>query len=186
MQNEKSLKKQENHFDFQNESHSLTNLSGLAQFEETNFAKNTGWTKEEDNLLTYLVNVIGCKWKFISKYFRNKTLLNVYNRYRRINPDIKRGHFTPEEDFQIIEMVKTHGFKWSKLADIMKTRSSKQIRARFMFRLDKNYDFSDMNEDEKKIIFEYYPKFRNKWSKYNEVLDKKRSPNAIRKLIFGK
>lgn len=99
------------------------------------------WSSKEDNFLVYLVNnIIGCKWKFISKYFPDKTMMQVYNRYRQINPNIKRGRFTRAEDEQIIELVKINGCNWAKLAAIMQSRSAKQIRARYIFRLKARFE----------------------------------------------
>jgi len=94
-----------------------------------------GWTKEEDSLLINIVNNIGCKWKFISKYFPRRNIYEIYNRYFKINPSLKKGRFTQEEDDQIIEFIRIHGINWAKLARIMNNRTSKQIRSRYVNKL---------------------------------------------------
>lgn len=147
--------------------------------------KNKKWTKEEDDLLFYIVNNIGGKWKFISKYFPNKSVFQIHNRYVRINPNIKKGKFTKEEDKRIVELVNLHGKNWMKISMIVKDRTSKQIRSRYVNFLCKNYDeTSEITEEEKKIIFANYPILGNKWKEYTKLLEKNRSPGFIRKVLF--
>lgn len=85
----------------------------------------------EDEFLINIVASLGGKWKFISKYFPNYSTLQVYNRYKSINPDYKRGRFTVEEDKKIIELVDLYSKSWAKISSVMKTRSQKQIRNKY-------------------------------------------------------
>jgi len=96
------------------------------------------WTSKEDDLLVNLTNIVGCKWKFISKYFHKKSLSQIYNRYSRINPNIKKGRFTREEDDKLMELIKNHGYDWKKIAKEFKNLTIKQIRTRFKLYLSKN------------------------------------------------
>ena len=100
------------------------------------------WSKEEDELLLNFVNNIGTKWKFISKYFTNKTLLQVYNRYFKINPNIKKGRFTKEEDEKIFELVGKLNYDWFTIAKIFNNRTPKQIRNRYRVFLCKKYNLN--------------------------------------------
>lgn len=134
IQNSISEARKGNFYDIDNNRDSKT--SQILSKEES-LSKVYSWTREQDNLLIYLVSIIGCKWKFISKYFSNKTLRQIYNRYIQINPNVLKGHFTKEEDNQIIELVQIFGFRWSKIASIIKHRSPKQIRSRYILRLKK-------------------------------------------------
>jgi len=103
------------------------------------------WTKEEDDLLIYITNNIGSKWKFISKYFPKRNIYEVYNRYFRINPSLKKGRFSKEEDEIIIESLKTFGKNWAKIAKLLTNRTSKQIRSRFVNKLQTLLVFNDIN-----------------------------------------
>lgn len=40
------------------------------------------WTAEEDQLLIQKVSELGCRWKNISRFFDNRTHINIKNRYR--------------------------------------------------------------------------------------------------------
>lgn len=108
------------------------------------------WTQEEDTLLLNIVNNIGTKWKFISKYFPKRNIFEIYNRYFKINPSLKKGRFSKEEDEQIIQFIKLFGMDWAGLAKIMKNRTSKQIRSRYFnklhfFNLDNNSSTKEDN-----------------------------------------
>ena len=153
--------------------------------ESNNLNTNPKWTKEEDVLLYNLVNNIGGKWKFISKYFFNKAIFQIYNRYLKINPNVKKGKFTLEEDKQILELINIYGTNWTKLANFVKNRCAKQIRSRYINVLSKNYDdSSEITEEEKKLIFSFFPILGNKWKKYSRFLGIKRSPAFIRKILY--
>lgn len=103
------------------------------------------WNSEEDKMLTYLVSNVGPKWKFISKYFPNKTVIQIYNRYLKIDPNIKHGRFTKEEDSLIMRLTQQYGNKWPKISSIIKTRSGKQIRYRYLKHLSKKIKFDEFN-----------------------------------------
>jgi myb proto-oncogene protein len=148
-------------------------------------SKSKRWTKAEDSLLFFIVDNIGGKWKFISRYFPNKTIFQIHNRYISINPNISKGKFSMEEDKKVMELINSHGKNWTKLSIIMKNRTSKQIRSRYINYLCKNYDeSSEISAEEKKIIFENYPILGNKWREYTILLEKNRSPSFIRKVLF--
>ena len=144
----------------------------------------TEWTCKQDELLLYIINNIGCKWKFISKYFPDKSIFQLYSRYMKINPFIKRSKFTNEEDSKLTELVQIHGFNWAKFSAIFKGRNPKQLRYRFIKYLSKNYDDSEILEEEKRIIYLNYPLIGNKWGEYTKLLDRNRSPAFIRKALF--
>lgn len=111
------------------------------------------WNKDEDELLINLVSSVGPKWKFISRYFSKKSVLQIYNRYLKIDPTIKHGRFNKEEDEKITSLVELYGTNWTKIATIVKTRSAKQIRYRYLKHLSKKFRsnhaiLSEINEKE--------------------------------------
>jgi len=145
----------------------------------------TEWTKKQDEFLLFLIDNFGCKWKFISKYYPEKSIFQLNTRYLRINPYFKRSRFTSEEDQKLKELVKIYGFRWAKIAAIFKDRNPKQLRTRYTNYLSKNYDESESTEEERRIIRLNYPLLRNKLGEYAKLLNKKRSPAFLRKVIFS-
>ncbi len=101
------------------------------------------WTKKEDELILYLVDTLGCKWRFISKFFPNKSLVQIYNRFFRINPVIKKGRFCKDEDEMILDQVKIIGTDWKKISKIFVNRTAKQLRTRYNLHLKKSIKVSN-------------------------------------------
>jgi len=97
--------------------------------------KNGNWTPKEDSFLINLINILGSKWKFMSKYFPNKSLLQIYNRYFRINPSIKKGRFSEDEDKKILDSINIHGYDWKEIVKCFADRNMKQIRTRYKLHL---------------------------------------------------
>jgi hypothetical protein len=151
-----------------------------------NRKKYSKWNEIEDKKLLVIVDWIGYKWKFISRLFPDKTVYQVYNRYFSIDPDMKKGKFSKEEDSKLNSLVNTHGLNWRKIQKEFKNRSAKQLRSRYNNFLSKEYDESEMTEEEKQIIFSNYPILGNKWTDYMKILPKKRSTTQIRKVFFKK
>lgn len=116
-------------------------------------SNHKSWTQEEDNLLINIVNNIGSRWKFISKYFPKRNIFEIYNRYFKINPSLKKGRFSKAEDDQIINYIKVFGVDWARLAKIMKNRTSKQIRSRYFNKLHlNNIDNNSSTEEDNSML----------------------------------
>ena len=106
------------------------------------------WTKEEDKLLISLGKKYNEKnWKEISKHFLNKNYTQCICRYERKKPEIKKGSWKRHEDKQIIEMVNIYGKAWSKIAKQLKFRNAKQIRERYLNKLDPEIKRNKFAED---------------------------------------
>ena len=53
-----------------------------------------------------------------------------------MKPEKIRKNWTPEEDKQVIELMKIHNRDWKSISNIMGDRTGKQIRERFINKLD--------------------------------------------------
>lgn len=51
--------------------------------------------------------------------------------FLQINPKIKKGKWTAEEDKKLYFLVKQFGYSWSFISKVPKNRNHKQIRARY-------------------------------------------------------
>ncbi len=127
--------------------------------------KKNIWSREEDNLLRSLVAQHGAKkWSNIAKYFENKSSVQCSARFRRMKRGIKKAPWSTQEDSLLLELMKLYGKDWTVIANIMKTRTGKQIRERFIHNLDPNIIRRVFNEEEVKMIFELQKKYGNKWT----------------------
>ena len=141
--------------------------------------KRIKWTEDEDKLLLSLVeNGYAGKWRFISNFFPNKTNFDCYIRFGKINPNLKKGKWSNEEDDLIKQLVSEHGYDWAKISFIIKNRSSKQIRSRFIYYLENSLIKSRFTTEEDELVRKLFPILKNNWAKYINYL-----PNRSAKII---
>lgn len=131
-----------------------------------------GWSKGEDNLLLDIVNFCNDGiWKSCANILKNKNIRECKRRYKFLLKSNKKGRWTKEEDKMILAMYENLGKNWVLFSKIIKTRTPKQIRIRFLDFIDSKLDKSPFKkeEDEKlikiyqiencdwKLIREYFP-----------------------------
>ena len=76
-----------------------------------------------------------------------------------------RNYWEQNEDLRLLELVEKHGEKWSKIASLMKGRTGKQIRDRYVNYLRPNIKQKRWSQEEDNLLQELYKEFGNKWSK---------------------
>lgn len=142
------------------------------------------WTQTEDKLLIDLSQKFNfkTKWVIISKYFDNRSSIDCFCRYKLINPSIHKGRWTKEECDKVIELKKMYGNNWSKISKMIKTRTPKQIRSRFINYLDEKLDHSEFSSSEDNIMKIYFPKLGRYSTRYVKHLQN-RSPKMIQKRL---
>ena len=124
------------------------------------------WTMEEDARLLEIGKDYHFKdWKEISKKMINRTTTQCSGRYKRIRPGIIKGAWTKEEDEMVIKLIGEHGKNWSVLSNMILTKNSKQIRDRYINKLDKNVKNGRFSREEDEKILMYYTMFGRKWTK---------------------
>lgn len=125
------------------------------------------WTKEEDDLLLEIVENYTnrkIKWPEVSNKINGKTTRQCYSRYRQINPKLNKGAWTDKEDNDLMHFSKKYGKKWSMIAKLMKTRSSKQIRDRYLNCLDENLTKTPFSAEDDQRILELVQEYGSNWS----------------------
>ena len=89
------------------------------------------WTNEEDKKLLHLVHEHGNNWKKISSFF-NKTGKQIRERYiNKLDPSIKRGPFSQQEDETIMQNLALFGTKWNLIAKNLPGRPQNAIKNRY-------------------------------------------------------
>jgi hypothetical protein len=138
------------------------------------------WSKEEDEKLINIVQENNEKnWKKISSYFKKKNPLQCFSRYKRIRPGIKKGFWKKEEDELILSLIKEYGTSWSTISKIIKTRTGKQIRDRYINVLASNINKNKFSVEEDNLLLNLYKKFGPKWSKIHNYF-KDRTTDMIK------
>lgn len=94
--------------------------------------QRTRFTKEEDELLKYLVNgQTQVKWSEIAQHFPNRTSRQCRERYNNyLRPNLVNGRWTKEEDELLEKLFEIHGPKWSFISKSFNSRSSVNVKNR--------------------------------------------------------
>ena len=117
--------------DIKEESSSIKTNQGNA----SNKIKKFRWTQEEDDRLKKIVDKKGAKnWERIAKYIPGRNAKQCRERWI-IHFDDKYNHnnWTKEEDDFLISYQKQYGNKFSKIAKLMDSRSSIQVKNRWKY-----------------------------------------------------
>ena len=68
----------------------------------------------------------------------------------------QRKIWSSEEDETILNLIKKVGKNWKLLSEILGTKTGKQIRERFINKLDPKIKTEEWTDDEDKLILRYY------------------------------
>lgn len=90
------------------------------------------WKKEEDIKILDLVNKYGKSWSKISKLLGTRNGKQIRDRFINVlDPEIRKGKFTVEEDLRLVNLFKQFGSKWATIAKFYPSRTADMIKNRF-------------------------------------------------------
>jgi myb proto-oncogene protein len=108
------------------------------------------WKKDEDIRIIDLVSRYGKAWSKISKILGTRNGKQIRDRFINVlDPEIKKGKFTDDEDRKLVSLYKQHGPKWATIAKYYTNRTADMIKNRFHSSIKKKLyvvDDSDMKE----------------------------------------
>jgi hypothetical protein len=139
------------------------------------------WTKDEDLILTELVQAHGKQWGLISTHLPQRTASQVAARWEKcFDPSIHKGPFTPEEDQIVVSFVTQSGPRnWPQISSLLLHRSAKQCRKRWFNHLGPAVIKTEWTPQEDELIFAQFEKLGSKWSSIAKLFPG-RSDNAIK------
>ncbi|KAH7477349.1 hypothetical protein KRP22_001260 [Phytophthora ramorum] len=139
------------------------------------------WSKHEDESLRLAVERSGERnWKAIADQVPGRNHTQCLQRWTKVlKPGLIKGHWTPEEDAKLRDLVAEGKKNWGQVASLIPGRTSKQCRERWCNHLDPNINKGSYTEDEDKIIVEMQAKLGNRWSIIAQQL-KGRTEDAVK------
>ncbi|CAD8191898.1 unnamed protein product [Paramecium octaurelia] len=146
----------------------------------------TAWSTREDNLLKKGIKMCGMNWIAIAEYVPNRNPNQCAQRWKRLQGQRSRTNqfWNSKEDQLLLQLIQQYGKKWSKIAQIIKNRNSKQCRNRFVNSLDPNLKQNGFTKEEDQLIYQKYLEYGSKWSQISKFLVG-RSDNQIKNRFYN-
>lgn len=95
------------------------------------------WTVEEDTQLIELYERHPKRWAVIASLMADRNENQCLHRYRRLSQlGVHRKIWSAEEDETVRKLMKKVGKNWKMLSEMLGTKTGKQIRERFINKLD--------------------------------------------------
>ncbi|CAK79569.1 unnamed protein product (macronuclear) [Paramecium tetraurelia] len=168
-----------------------TSKDGI-QKKEVNNAKL--WDKKEDAILKKAYIRFNGNWRSIAEQLPGRNMNQCSQRWRRLNPqeNNKKKKWEFEDDQKIIQLVQKFDKNWSEIAKHFPDKSGKQIRERYINKLDPSINMSSWTKEEDNIILNFYKENGPKWCMISKQLKgrpenfvKNRFYSYIRRVLLG-
>ena len=100
--------------------------------------------------------------------------------YRTLDPSIRRGNWTSEEDTQLRLAVDLYGHAWMEVASVVQGRNNEQCRDRWTERLNPKVPRGKWTaEEDKRLISAVDELGVGKWKEVSERVATGRSDNTV-------
>ncbi|GAB1609073.1 hypothetical protein Ahia01_001192700, partial [Argonauta hians] len=121
------------------------------------------WTEEEDKILGEVVETcrIGNRipWNQVSFYMEGRSNASCSARWTVLDPSIKHGRWTQEEDSVLVAAVQILGTnKWQYVQKLVPNRKANQCRERWVNCLDPGINFRPFTYEEDKFLLKFVQK----------------------------
>jgi len=150
------------------------------------------WTADEDQKLMLWVKKEGpTKWAQCSNFIKGRSGKQCRERwFNNLNPDVKKGNWTKEEDELIFELYQKHGSSWSKIAKFIPGRTENAIKNRFYSTLrklaaDKKKEKEEI-KDSQSNKEEAEGKMEVEAKEQDDLSVSGQNPTALYKLLYDK
>ena len=140
------------------------------------------WTAAEDMALRAAVERHkGKNWKGVAACLEGRSRAQCAHRWQKVlNPNIKKGAWSPDEDKLLRKALKTFGAgKWSRIATVVPGRNGKQCRERWYNHLQSDVKKDPWSLHEDQLIVHLRSALGNKWAAIARMLPG-RTENAVK------
>ncbi|KAF9100807.1 hypothetical protein BGX27_000237 [Mortierella sp. AM989] len=127
------------------------------------------WTPEEDEFLRRAVQKYGDKtekWAKIAACVPGRTNKNCRKRwFHSLDPSLKKGGWTEEEDHLLRTGVEKFRGQWSKIAERIQGRTDDQCAKRWRESLDPDIDRAAWTAEDDHLLLQKFEEFGTQWQK---------------------
>ncbi|KAF8484987.1 hypothetical protein DFH94DRAFT_257254 [Russula ochroleuca] len=142
------------------------------------------WDAESDRRLLEAVQKYGTEsWSLVARAVSEDAQINsCQNRwYRTVDPSIRRGSWSPEEDAQLRLAVDLYGKAWMEVASFIPGRTNEQCRERWTERLNPKVPRGKWTAEEDARLLSAVDEFGEKsWKEVSDSVGTGRTDNTCR------
>ncbi|KAF8232476.1 hypothetical protein L208DRAFT_1272139, partial [Tricholoma matsutake] len=137
------------------------------------------WDQTSDNKLLDAVERFGNNnWNVVARFVsEDATAPQCQSRYSRLDPALKRGKWSKEEDARLELAFKAYGNSWVDVAACIPSRTNGQCRQRWS---ELSSSRAQWTEDEEKSLVDAVGTMGNSWTKIAEQLGRGRTGQQCR------
>ena len=153
--------------------------------------KSQPWNKEEDSiLLENKFSYADLSWQLISEKLKNRSAQQCMYRWTmNLEPSIKKGKWSKEEDEILYTKVNELGRTWSSLKQYLPGRTTKQIRERYINYISlpsntKEDNSFKWNDEKDKLLLENYVLYNASWVKICKMIPGT-SENSVKNRFYS-
>ncbi|KAG2013939.1 nucleolar protein, variant 2 [Coprinopsis cinerea AmutBmut pab1-1] len=143
-----------------------TNRTPLAVMSKSVARTRHTWDAKSDRALLESVDIYGINnWMSVAQHVSpHATHTQCQGRYyKSLDPSIKRGAWTPEEDARLTKLVASLGSAWVKVAEFMPGRTNDQCHERWTEGMNSSSSKNVWTEEEDRRLKELVASMGNSW-----------------------
>ncbi|CAD8061539.1 unnamed protein product [Paramecium sonneborni] len=171
----------------QPEDNSRAQEKNESEAQNINQSSRRTWSFKEDNQLRQAVKLYGTNWLNVAQELLNRNPSQCAQRWKRIKPPnlySKRKPWTKKEDSQLLKLFEIYKNNWVKISKNISNRTSKQVRERFINKLNPEINKQPFTEAEDLLIVEGFKTFGSQWCKISKMLQG-RPENLIKNRFYS-
>ncbi|OBZ76938.1 snRNA-activating protein complex subunit 4 [Grifola frondosa] len=142
------------------------------------------WNSDSDNRLIEAVKIYGAdNWMLVARFVsEDATASQCQNRYMRtLDPSIKRGAWTEDEDARLRQAVAVFGNSWVDIATFVPGRNNEQCRDRYQEYLNPTVTKGKWTPDQDQALLHAVEQVgESKWKEVSQLLNIGRTDNMCR------
>ncbi|KAM3140560.1 hypothetical protein pb186bvf_007372 [Paramecium bursaria] len=147
--------------------------------------KGHAWSEAEIKTLVQFYKKYNGHWSQVVKHLKGRNISQCSQKYRKLLDQERRTKkkWSQEEDDQLMSAYQKYGRQWLKIAEELPSRSCKQVRDRFINKLDPNLNKQMWSQQEDERVMELFHQLGPRWTYIAQQLHN-RSENQVKNRFY--